>query len=432
MTARILHPLHSRAFACAIAIAIAIAVAAAAVVAPALAMAAGPDPLDVIEDVTWRASDLTAVADMPALAAAVAPDPLKLIEDETWRASDSMSAADIQAFLDAKPSYLKGYAEQDPATGRWRMASQIIYDAAQVWGVNPKVILVRLDSEQSLISAAWHTGQDIDPSSTHKHSTNYHLDWAMGCGVPTTGGRNYTMQGFSKQVWQGTMRLGTPPGPSTTTAYQWTPGKQKQVYVGAKKADGTYDTTWIVPSNQPTWNYYTYTPHYPQNAQWDRWVALFPGSTPFDIPSKRPVYRFYNLANGSHFYTASEGERWNVISRMGKTYRYEGAAYSINTSNTANSAPLYRFFNTRTKTHFYTASEAEKADIQARLASTFSFEGAAYNVSLEPSGATAVYRFFNLRNGTHFYTASEAERNDTVARLGYLYRYEGPAFYIAP
>lgn len=59
------------------------------------------------------------------------------------------------------------------------------------------------------------------------------------------------------------------------------------------------------------------------------------------------------------------------------------------------------------------------------------FEGVAYKVSPGPvAGGTTVYRFYNRRAGTHFYTASDAERNTVMATLGGTYTYEGTAFYV--
>lgn len=144
------------------------------------------------------------------------------------------------------------------------------------------------------------------------------------------------------------------------------------------------------------------------------------------------VYRFFNLKTGSHFYTASGPERDNVIRKMWGTYRYEGVAYPVS-SSAANSQGLHRFFNVRNGTHFYTASEAERADVIRRLSAIYRYEGVAYKVSpRQVTGALVVYRFFNLKTGSHFYTASEAERDSVRAKLSAIYRYEGPAFYIAP
>jgi len=143
------------------------------------------------------------------------------------------------------------------------------------------------------------------------------------------------------------------------------------------------------------------------------------------------VFRFYNLKSGTHFYTADLAERDNVIATLGKTYHYEGLAYTIDTSIPANKVPLYRFYNMRTGTHFYTASEAEKLNVVATMSSTYHLDGVAYTVSSYNTSATPVYRFYNVRSGTHFYTADEGEKNRVIADLGAIYRLEGPAFYIS-
>ena len=105
-------------------------------------------------------------------------------------------------------------------------------------------------------------------------------------------------------------------------------------------------------------------------------------STPFVVGAEGtkplPVYRFYNVRNGAHFYTASEAERRNVTARLSGTYRLEGVCYAIDTSSTANNTPLYRFYNFRQGVHFYTASAAERDSIIARQRATFRYEGVGY------------------------------------------------------
>ena len=147
-------------------------------------------------------------------------------------------------------------------------------------------------------------------------------------------------------------------------------------------------------------------------------------------PSYLPVYRFYNTANGSHFYTASATERDSVIARYAATYTYEGPAYSINVANTANCAPLYRFYNKANGSHFYTPSVAERDAVIAKWSATYAYEGPAYNVSLASGGCVPMYRFFNKANGSHFYTVSAAERDKVVATLSATYTYEGISYYI--
>lgn len=138
-----------------------------------------------------------------------------------------------------------------------------------------------------------------------------------------------------------------------------------------------------------------------------------------------PVYRFYNISNGTHFYTASSEERDNVGRRWGTIYRYEGVVYNL-TNNGGNVIQLYRFWNTN-GTHFYTASPVERDNIVRSWPNIYKYEGVAYYVA---AAGTPVYRFYNISNGTHFYTASVEER-DRVGRLwGRIYRYEGEAYYV--
>lgn len=144
-----------------------------------------------------------------------------------------------------------------------------------------------------------------------------------------------------------------------------------------------------------------------------------------------PVYRFFKPSNGTHFYTAGEAEKDNVINTMGSVYRFEGVAYTLEVDNPQMNAPLYRFFNKANGSHFYTAGEAEKNNVIANLSNVFTYEGPAYNVSLNPTGNTPVYRFYNKANGSHFYTVSEAEKNEVIAKYSATYNFEGPAFYLA-
>ena len=145
----------------------------------------------------------------------------------------------------------------------------------------------------------------------------------------------------------------------------------------------------------------------------------------------KPVWRFFNTSSGSHFYTATLSERNNVVNTLSGTYDLDGVAYWVNTANVANNSPLYRFYNKVNGSHFYTATLAEKNDVETNLSATYQYDGPGYNVCLTPGGTT-VWRFYNVTNGTHFYTASLAEKNDVIANLSDTYKLDGPGFYLAP
>jgi hypothetical protein len=146
-------------------------------------------------------------------------------------------------------------------------------------------------------------------------------------------------------------------------------------------------------------------------------------------PTPMPVYRFYRPSTGTHFYTADPAEMARVRDTMASTFTLEGVGYTINTSNPANSVPLYRFFNRRTGTHLYTADPVEKANIQTRLSSTYSLDGVAYKVST--TSGTPVVRFYSPSKGVHFYSSDPNEIANVRTKLGAIWLYEGPAYRVA-
>lgn len=105
----------------------------------------------------------------------------------------------------------------------------------------------------------------------------------------------------------------------------------------------------------------------------------------------------------------------------------------ISTPPPAAAAPLqdvFRFYNTQTGVHFYTASEAERDTVRATL-SQYNYEGIAYTAYENDSGGKheALYRFYNTETGAHFYTTSEQEVATVVQTLQ-QFKYEGIAYYV--
>lgn len=144
----------------------------------------------------------------------------------------------------------------------------------------------------------------------------------------------------------------------------------------------------------------------------------------------QPVYRFYNLTNGTHFFTPSEEERDMVVATWPRVFQYEGVAYS--TEETSGTEPLYRFYNTKSASHFYTASAGEADTIRATWPDIFVFEGRTYSVSpTQVAGWDPVYRFYNVKAGSHFYSASAEERDVVAAKWSGTYQYDGIAYYVA-
>ncbi len=114
-----------------------------------------------------------------------------LIDNAIFLKSNSMSQADIQNFLANKSSYLTNYVSLSGRDGANVSAAQIIYEAAQDYGINPQVILATIQKEQSLVTA-----QNPLPSQ---------INYAMGYGCPDSGTCSYP--GFFNQIANGTWQL---------------------------------------------------------------------------------------------------------------------------------------------------------------------------------------------------------------------------------
>ncbi|MRR12123.1 hypothetical protein EG835_06570, partial [bacterium] len=154
-----------------------------------------------------------------------------------------------------------------------------------------------------------------------------------------------------------------------------------------------------------------------------------PATVTVVVTDRIPVYRFYNFVNNTHFFTPSEDERQMILATWPDIFELDGVAYFVDPER--NHDRLYRFYNKVSRSHFYTASSDEKDSIIRNLPHVFDYDGPTYPVNLTPVvGSTAVYRFFNLRNGSHFYTASEDEKASVEQNLGHTYQYEGVAFWV--
>jgi hypothetical protein len=142
------------------------------------------------------------------------------------------------------------------------------------------------------------------------------------------------------------------------------------------------------------------------------------------------VYRFFNTQTGTHFYSASEIERDSIINNL-DSFNFESAAFKAATEANGPTASVFRFFNTETGTHFFTQSTVERDSVTENLPS-FNLEGEAYlGYTEEVAGSTPLYRFFNTQTGTHFYTAAETEKDSIIANLP-SFNFEGTAYWVDP
>ena len=95
-------------------------------------------------------------------------NPSYIISDSELLDYNSMDLGEIQRFLDSKPGTLNDFLTFDK-DGLMKNPSEIIYQLAQKYRINPKYILTLLQKEQSLID-------DPYPSQDQ-------YDWATGYAI---------------------------------------------------------------------------------------------------------------------------------------------------------------------------------------------------------------------------------------------------------
>ncbi len=153
----------------------------------------------------------------------------------------------------------------------------------------------------------------------------------------------------------------------------------------------------------------------------DFWGVALPAT---HTSASTGVYRFYDTKYGTHFFTASESEKDGLVDPNSPNYRPDlkeetngFGAIDPTSGSDPNDVTIYRFLDTKYGTHFFTASETEKNGLLDPNAPTYRPD-----LVLEPSssflehavaeaGDIAVYRLFDSVHGTHFYTGDQGEYN---------------------
>ncbi len=153
-----------------------------------------------------------------------------------------------------------------------------------------------------------------------------------------------------------------------------------------------------------------------------------------DNVTEDSLYRFWSKKNKAHFYTASEEERDYVIANYDDdVWKYEGVASDVFATQVPNSTAVYRFWSKKHKSHFYTASEAEKNYVIANYDDyIWKYEGIGYYAyPTEQLNTQPMYRFWSKKDKAHFYTASEEEKEYVIDNYDdYAWKYEGIAWYV--
>lgn len=179
----------------------------------------------------------------------------------------------------------------------------------------------------------------------------------------------------------------------------------------------------------------TFAPKAPAGTAYKSHLASLLNPSPAATPSV-PIYRFWSPQNRTHFFTASAAEKDMILlTYPAATWTYEGVAFRAFPTPVAGTVPLFRFWSPRLRGHFFTADGGERDYVTTHYPSSiWTFEGTAFYVYPNDSsvaGTVAVSRFWSPRYQHHFYTASVEEKVGIIS--GYpreVWTYEGDAFLV--
>lgn len=189
-------------------------------------------------------------------------NPGYIISDSIFFSAQAMTGPEVQSFLDGKVATcragytcLKSYSQVTSTIapdrycsgyqgGGVESAATIIVKVAASCGINPRVLLVLLQKEQSLVTS---TG----PSSGAYAS-------ATGAGCPDTAPCDPSIQGFFYQVYYGARSFQRYVKNNSAYNYQW--GAWEEILYHPNRACGTRS---VFIQNQATAALYNYTPYTP-------------------------------------------------------------------------------------------------------------------------------------------------------------------------
>ncbi len=269
-------------------------------------------------------------------------NPGRIIDESVFKNETAMSPSQIQSFLNSKVpvcdtngtqpyagttraaygasrgnpapyTCLKDYSENVRAvsssegyctgstTSGTKSAAQIIYDVARACDINPQVLLVMLQKEQSLITDDW--------------PWNRQYEIAMGYGCPDTAPCDEDYYGFFNQVWQAANAFER--YAANPSWYNYRAGRNNNVYYHPDLSRCGSSTVFI--ENQPTAGLYIYTPYQPNQAALDN---LYNTGDSCSSYGNRNFWRMFNDWFGST--TGDASYTWSIesqtlFSNLGRT-----------------------------------------------------------------------------------------------------------------
>ena len=159
-----------------------------------------------------------------------------IMSDEQFVASELVDADQLQAFFEDSPYHNRSWLA-DYITPEGYRAADAIVNAAVAEGVNPMLLVSRMQVEQSLVS------KTVRPSASR-------LAKALGCGCPDGGGCSAQFSGFTNQLTCGARILRKWYDASIAGNGIFNKGVAKR----------TLDPITVVPRSHATASFYAYTP----------------------------------------------------------------------------------------------------------------------------------------------------------------------------
>lgn len=413
--------------------------------------------------------------------AASAFDSTDLIDDSVFDNTATMTFPQIDSWINANfPSSCistnNGFQAPDPTGyspsggftyGGNVSAGHVIYDAALAYGLNPQVLLVTMQKEQSLVSGGGGCSTESyaaamgygcpDGGTTYNYSgvDLYSINGVEQTSINGTCVNGAAQVGFSQQVihaawllkfgeqrsqgntsfdvsstnypesgdsWDNSDDPGTCyEGPMTQGTYNRCSGGTPTYYDGYTTIDGV--STYM--GGGATAALYWYTPHFSGNENFDNiWASWF-GSV-YGGAIGTTAYRLYNSQYNDHYFTAIDARRQDAILYQG--YSNDGVAFPVSSTQGTGEVPVYALYNGEYNDHWLTVDGL--ARYWAINYGGYRDDGVAFYAyptvanatsvpSACPSGSSPVYALWNSQYHDHFYTIYGPERYWVFIYAGY-------------
>lgn len=99
------------------------------------------------------------------------------------------------------------------------------------------------------------------------------------------------------------------------------------------------------------------------------------------VEGTSPVYRFFSPSLGSHFYTTSDSVKARIESEFSSDiWVYEGVAFYAYKESDVGRNAVHQFWSGIVGSHFYTASEGQKSRVEREYSDVWQYEKVAYYV----------------------------------------------------